>query len=142
MSGTNSSVIVKKLGSRLGRAEVWAFRQEMQRLLDVDQPKVVLDFGSVAHLDSAGIESLVYYLSAITRRDGEMKLACLSPQASVILDISRVGRLFEIFPTVEDAVESFEVGLSGAGDFSEPWNAFHASENSGTELPATGLQNS
>ena len=137
----NSSVVVKTLSRRLDRAEVTNFRRDMQRLLETDQPRVVLDFGSVTHLDSGGIEVLLDCLYAVTRRDGEMKLASLSPQAEVILEISRVGRFFEIFPTVEDAIESFDVHASGAGELAEPWNSISAeselqNQNSDSERPA------
>ena len=124
-----SSIVVKTLAKRLGRSEVAAFRQEMQNVLRLDQPRIVVDFGSVTHLDSAGVEALLHCLSASVRRDGELKLAALSPQAVAILEMTRVGRLFEVFPTVEDAVRSLRCGsqlrcvsserprLSGAVEF-------------------------
>jgi Anti-anti-sigma regulatory factor (antagonist of anti-sigma factor) len=127
MTGTKSSVIVKTLSRRLDRAEVANFRREMQRLLETDQPRVILDFGSVTHLDSGGIQVLLDCLYAVTRRDGEMRLASLSPQAEVILEISRVSRFFEIFSTVEDAMDSFDVHVSDAGDLAEPWNSINVS---------------
>lgn len=141
MTGPNSSVVVKTLSRRLDRAEVTNFRRDMQRLLETDQPRVVLDFGSVTHLDSGGIEVLLDCLYAVTRRDGEMKLASLSPQAEVILEISRVGRFFEIFPTVEDAIESFDVHAPGASELAEPWNSISAesdlqNQDSDSEKPA------
>ncbi len=122
----NSSVVVKILAERLGRGEVAAFRREMQAVLRMDQPRIVFDFCSVTHLDSAGIESLLHCLSAIVKRDGELKLAALSPQATMILEITRVGRFFEVFPTVEDAVRSFDVFVPNTHDFPEPWNLFRA----------------
>jgi anti-anti-sigma regulatory factor len=80
----------------------------MQDVVRMDQPRVVFDFCSVTHLDSAGIDFLLNCLSAIVRRDGELKLAALSPQAATVLEITRVGRFFEVFPTAEDAVRSFD----------------------------------
>ena len=125
-----SSVVVKTLAARLDRKQVAAFRLGMQELLRLDQPRIVFDFCSVTLLDSAGIEFLLHCLSVIVRRDGELKLAALSPQAATVLEITRVGRFFEIFPTVEDAVRSFDAFLPNAPDFPEPWDLFRtASEN-------------
>jgi anti-anti-sigma factor len=140
----NSSVVVKTLPERLSRPERAKFRQEMQRILVTDQPRVVLDFESVTQLDSAGIEVLLNCLADVTQRDGELKLADLSPQAAVILNISRVGRFFEIFPTVADAVESFNVSPADAGDFSEPWNSLFTVAESleRIEGPELGAQQS
>jgi anti-sigma B factor antagonist len=125
-----SSVVVKTLAERLDRSEVATFRQEMRKVLRMDRPRIIFDFCSVTQLDSAGIESLLHCLSVIVRRDGELKLAALSPQAATILEMTRVGRFFEIFPAVEDAVRSFDVFLPTAHDFPEPWNLFRAASDS------------
>jgi hypothetical protein len=60
------------------------------------------------------------------RRDGELKLAALSPQAEMILEITRVGRLFEVFPAAEDAVRSFDVFLPNTDHYPEPWDLFRS----------------
>jgi anti-sigma B factor antagonist len=125
----HSSVVVKTLAARLDRNQVAAFRRGMQELLRMDQPRVVLDFCSVTHLDSAGIEFLLNCLSAIVKRDGELKLAALSPQAATVLEITRVGRFFEIFPTVEDAVRSFDAFLPNTLNAPEPWDLFRAASD-------------
>jgi anti-anti-sigma factor len=132
-----SSVVVKTLATRLDRNEVAAFRKGIQEVLRRDQPRVVFDFGSVTHLDSSGIEFLLNCLSAIVRRDGELKLAALSPQAAMILEMTRVGRFFEVFPTAEDAVRSFDSFLPNAPNFPEPWDLFRT--GSDNHRPAENL---
>ena len=42
------------------------------------------------------------------KRDGDIKLANLSPAAATILELMRVDRLFEIFDTAEEATRSFQ----------------------------------
>jgi anti-anti-sigma factor len=135
-----SAVVVKTLAERLDRSEVAALRREMQEVLRRDQPRIVFDFRSVTHLDSAGIRFLLDSLSAIVRRDGELKLAALSPQAETILEMTRVGRFFEIFPAVEDAVRSFDVFLPNAHNYPEPWDLFRAA--SANHKPAENLTGS
>jgi anti-sigma B factor antagonist len=123
---SDSSVVVKTLAIRLDRNQMATIRQGMQDVLRLNQPRVVFDFGSVTRLDSAGIEFLLDCLSAIVRRDGELKLAELSPQAATVLEITRVGRFFEIFPTVKDAVRSFDAFLPNTPHSPEPWDLFRA----------------
>ena len=125
----SSSVVVKTLAGRIDRDQIAAFRRGMQELLRRDQPRVVFDFGSVTQLDSSGVEFLLDCLSSIVRRDGELKLAALSTQAATVLEITRVGRLFEIFPTVEDAVRSFDAFLPNASSFPQPWDLFRTASN-------------
>jgi anti-sigma B factor antagonist len=131
------SVVVKSLTARLDRNQVAAFRRGMQELLRMDQPRVVFDFGSVTHLDSAGIDFLLNCLSAIVKRDGELKLAALSPQAATVLEITRVGRFFEVFPTVKDAVQSFDACLPNTPNSPEPWDLFRAASE--THRPSEDL---
>ncbi len=132
-----SAVMVKTLAERLDRSAITVFRRDIQALLRMDQPRVVFDFRSVTRLDSGGIEFLLDCLSAIVKRDGELKLAALSPQAETILEVTRVGRFFEVFPTAEDAVCSFDVFLPNAHNFPEPWDMFRATD--GNHNPAENL---
>jgi len=66
------------------------------------------------NLDAAGVDMLLRCMAEVMRRDGELKLAKLSPQAAVILELTRTDRLFEIFETSSDAVKSFQRFLPGA----------------------------
>jgi hypothetical protein len=53
-------------------------------------------------------------MRTIIRRDGDLKLAALSPQAAVVLELTRTGRLFEIYDTSSAAVSSFSSFLPNA----------------------------
>lgn len=132
-----SAVVVKTLAERLDRRAVAVFRQEIQEVLRMDQPRIVFDFGLVTRLDSSGIEFLLDCLSAVVKRGGELKLAALSPQAEMILEMTRVGRFFEVFSTAEDAARSFDVFLPNANNFQEPWDLFRAA--SGKQMTAEDL---
>jgi anti-anti-sigma factor len=124
----SSGVTIKTLPPRLDAAELSAFTQVMQPVLESDSPQLVLDLSAVKYLGSAGIEFLLECLSVVVRRDGDMKLAALSPESAALLALTRVERFFEIFHTVEDAVQSFDTFVAENENFAEPWNSFGASE--------------
>ena len=46
-------------------------------------------------------------MTEAVRRDGDLKLAALSPESAIILEITRTARLFEIYETSTDAARSF-----------------------------------
>jgi len=96
-----------QLPKRLNLTEAREFLPEVMAVLKNDRPHIVFDFSEVAQIDSAGVEMLLKCLERAMGLDGDLKLAALTPQASVILELTRVDRLFEIFATVDDAVESF-----------------------------------
>ncbi len=104
---TGRPVLVMQLPTRLNLSEAREFLPEVMCVLKNDRPHVVFDFSEVQQIDSAGVEMLLKCLERVMSLDGDLKLAALTPQASVILELTRVDRLFEIFATVDDAVESF-----------------------------------
>jgi len=104
---TVKTVTVKQLPQALNLARVRTFMREIDALLKQDRPRIVFDFSQVRQLDSAGAEMLLQCLEHVMKRDGDIKLAAVPPASEVILELTRVDRLFEIFDSVDDAVESF-----------------------------------
>jgi anti-sigma B factor antagonist len=105
---SRSPVIVMEAPETLNNSEAQAFLAELQPLLQSDRPRIVLDCAQVQHMDSAGIEMLLNCMGEAMKRDGDIKLANLSPAAGAILELMRVDRLFEIFDTPEEATRSFQ----------------------------------
>jgi anti-sigma B factor antagonist len=112
---TNSRpVVVKRMPQRLNLRAAREFLQDVQPFLDADRPQLVFDLSQVQQLDAAGVEMLLYCMSEAHKRDGDLKLASLSPQAAVMLELTRTERLFEIYETSADAVRSFSGFLPNA----------------------------
>ena len=118
---TSGPVIVMQLPEQLTHAEVKAFCSELQPLLENDRPRIVLDASQVRYVDSAGVEMLLHCMEEAMKRDGDVKLAAVSPEAAVILELMRVDRLFEVFDSTDEAVQSFHAFPVCAIPRSEPW---------------------
>jgi anti-sigma B factor antagonist len=104
---TNRPVVVRRVPERLNFKQARAFCLEIQPMLNSDRPQIVFDCSQVKQLDAAGVEMLLQCLSQVLKRDGDVKLAALSPQMAVVLEMTRTDRLFEIYETSTDAVLSF-----------------------------------
>ena len=100
-------VLAIQLPERLNMTTSREFWPEIEAVLKEDRPRVVFDFSEVCQIDSAGVELLLKSLEAVMRLDGDLKFAAIRPQAAIILELTRVDRLFEVFPSVDSAVESF-----------------------------------
>jgi anti-sigma B factor antagonist len=111
---TSKPVIVKRMPDRLNHKQARTFLNEVQPFLNTDRPQLVFDCSQIRQMDAAGVDMLLRCMAEVMRRDGELKLAKLSPQAAVILELTRTDRLFEIFETSSDAVKSFQRFLPGA----------------------------
>lgn len=104
---SNRPVVVKRIPERLNMKQARAFLAEIQPMLRSDRPQMVFDCSQVRQMDAAGVEMLLHCLAEVMKRDGDLKLAALSPQAGVVLEMTRTDRLFEIYESSSDAVLSF-----------------------------------
>lgn len=72
------------------------------------RPRVVLD---CSELDGIGLPEIRLFISCLERvmkRNGDARLAGLSPRAREILSRSGVERLFRIYDSRESAIRSFD----------------------------------
>jgi anti-anti-sigma factor len=104
---TSRPVIVKRMPEVMNQREARKFLAEVEPLMAADRPQVVFDFSQVRQLDVAGVEALLLCMRRIIKQDGDLKFAALSPQAAVVLELTRTDRLFEIYQTSTDAARSF-----------------------------------
>jgi len=132
---TRAPVIVMELPERLNHVEAKSFLNELEPLLQNDRPSVVLDCSQIKHMDSAGVEMLLYCLEQAMKRDGDLKLAAVSPASAVIMELMRIDRLFEVFETAEDAVRSFQLVAPPTTLQTQPW---YATPQGLTDLKAAG----
>jgi anti-sigma B factor antagonist len=111
---TNRPVVVKRVPERLNLKQARAFCREIEPILNSDRPQVVLDCSQVKQIDAAGVDMLLQCLAQVIKHDGDVKLAALSPEMAVILEMTRTDRLFEIYDSSSDAVLSFSRFLPSA----------------------------
>jgi anti-sigma B factor antagonist len=111
---TSRPVVVKRMPERLNLKHTRLFLREVEPLLNSDRPQLVFDMAQVRQLDAAGVDMLLHCMAEAMKRDGDLKLCALSPQASVVLELTRTDRLFEIYENSADAVRSFTSFLPSA----------------------------
>jgi anti-sigma B factor antagonist len=134
-------VVVKRMPEKLNLREAKAFFREVQPILTSDRPQVVFDLSQVKVIDSAGVDMLLQCMAEIIKRDGDLKLAAMSPESAVVLEMTRTDRLFETYETSSDAVRSFGRFLPAAMR-NQPWGAAKGQEqahpNSSPSAPSPG----
>lgn len=84
-------------------------RDYINRLVDEGRVNLVLDLRDLVLLDSAGIGMLVGKYLTVKKRGGTIKLLHLTDRTSRLLQITKLGSVFEIFEHERDAVRSFGV---------------------------------
>jgi anti-anti-sigma factor len=107
-------VVVKRMPERLNLKQARLFMREVAPLLNSDRPQIVFDMSQVRQLDAAGVDMLLHCMAEAMKRDGDLKLCSMSPQAGVVLELTRTDRLFEIYDSAVEAVRSFTSFMPGA----------------------------
>ncbi len=101
------SVTILSLNGNMDYTVVQLVWSQLQQLLHEGKKSLVVDCSEMTYIASAGLRILIQFRSRGSAIGSRVALAAVAPH---ILDtFSRtVGNLFEIFPTVEAAVKSFQ----------------------------------
>jgi anti-anti-sigma factor len=95
-----------------GRLELDAgdltLRDCINRLVEHDRIRLVLDMKGVTRMDSAGIGMLVGKYLSVRRHGGSFKLLHLTPRTNRLMDITRLARIFETYDDEQEAIKSFD----------------------------------
>jgi anti-sigma B factor antagonist len=74
----------------------------------IDRDNVVLDIDNTESLDSRGLTALLNTHDAFRGRGGQLKISASNATNRKILEITRIDQQIEVFPSVIDAVRSFQ----------------------------------
>lgn len=69
--------------------------------------KVIIDLGKVEFVDSSFLGTLVGGLKKTDSKNGDLKIVNLQEPVRAMFELTRLYKIFEIFDTVEDALNSF-----------------------------------
>lgn len=99
--------VVKVLPATLNRSQASAFLLEVEPVLKAERAQIVFDFSQVRQMDGAGVEMLLHCMEEVMKTDGDLKLSAIPPISTIILELTGVDALFEIYENTSDAVQSF-----------------------------------
>jgi anti-anti-sigma regulatory factor len=109
------AVVVKRLPDELTVKQKLKFLHEIGSVMNANRPRLVIDCSSLRNCDNSTIHLLLHSLEEAMKRNGDVKLAAIPPAAAVALVTTGVARLFEMFDTTAEAVNSFHQLPKDAG---------------------------
>ena len=89
---------------RIDAAVAVRFKDKMLELTEHPANRVILDLGNVEFLDSSGLGAVVGSMKQLGRQR-KLDLAALTPTVEKVFRITRMDRVFQIFPTTDAALE-------------------------------------
>ena len=102
------AVAVRLKGEFFGSIQGKAFRDAVAKLREERKTNIVFDLSQTTLMDSSGIGVLIETAKELRAIDGDLRLAEVETKMRNLFLMTRLlGEVFEIFDTVDDAVESF-----------------------------------
>lgn len=100
---------VRTLPGKIDGARMRTLYRELEDCINVDGPAVVLDCSMLSQVDKPTIHFLLCCLEEALKRNGDIRLAALQPASMAEIRSTGLDLLFQIFDTIEDALESFRM---------------------------------
>jgi anti-sigma B factor antagonist len=99
-------VIVDCYGKIVMGEETAYLRHQVKDLLS-ESRQIVLNLAEVNYMDSSGLGTLVGLYSSARNAGGEIKLAALTGRVKDVLQITKLGTIFEFYSNAEEAASTF-----------------------------------
>ena len=93
--------------TRATMKEAEEFKQTLHNDIELGWRKIVVDLTECEFIDSTFLGALVVSLKRITGLGGDLKLVGFQPEVVTMFQLTRMYRVFETFPTKEEAIYSF-----------------------------------
>lgn len=103
----NSISIIRLEGDVMGGPEATKLNDEINRMLDAKALQVIIDLSMVNRMNSSGLGILIKALHTYQQNGGELKLCGPTPLVHNLLKITRLTDVFEVYDTVDAAINSF-----------------------------------
>ncbi len=87
---------------------VGGFQTLVDELLKADRQYFVVDLSRVSFVDSSGLGALVRLYKRVRLGEGDVRLAGVDSNVMQIFELTRLDRVFDIFPSSEEAAASIK----------------------------------
>lgn len=83
-------------------------KAELRRLFESGTKDLVIDLKQILFIDSSGLGVLVSGYKNASILHGSLKLSNLQSQVKSMFELTRLHRVFDIFITVDEALQSYK----------------------------------
>lgn len=101
-------VVIEKINiQRATYKEAGDLKSELDKDFEEGFLKIVIDLSDCKYMDSTFLGVLVKSLKYLSDKGGDIKLAAAHSDAEVLLDLTRMNRVFKLSKTVDEAIAAF-----------------------------------
>jgi anti-anti-sigma factor len=102
-------IVLEIKGSLHSGPECSKLSQEVDKLIESQETRVIFDMSGVTHADSSAIGVIVKCFTKLKSANGALRIACAQSMVDYSLKLTKVDRVIEIFPSVDQAAQGFSV---------------------------------
>jgi anti-anti-sigma factor len=103
-------VVVHVYLSRATLAKAVHFKEFVLELVNIGITKVIIDLSSCEYIDSTFLGAMVALLKKVNSMNGDLRLVYNKEMPSLVFVLTRMDKVFKVFPLLEEAIESFGGG--------------------------------
>lgn len=85
-----------------GEVQQWFQELKTRRVF-----KLIVNLKKVDFVDSTALSTLVQAMKHAREQEGDLRLAAMQQTVRIIFELTRLDRVFEIYPSVDDALGAF-----------------------------------
>lgn len=97
--------------SRATLKEAEEFKKTLTEDIETGAKRLIVDLTECEFIDSTFLGALVVSLKKATALGGDLRLVGFQPAVHSMFELTRMYRVFEAFPSKQEAVESFGVKI-------------------------------
>lgn len=83
------------------------FKNNVIPKIEAGYKKIIVDLSSVEFIDSTFLGAIVTTLKRVAKIGGDLKLVGFRPHVRAMFELTRLFRVFESFPDLQEAIRSF-----------------------------------
>ncbi len=106
-------VIVLTLYGRLDLASGAKMKEAAKMYFADNKTSLLLNLSGVEFVNSSGLGALVSVMKEVRVLKGRLSLSDLDSFVQELLDITQLSQIFEIFPTEQEALASYQTPTTG-----------------------------
>ena len=100
---TDKDVLIINADGGLNSDNADKFVDELAALIDAGQSKIVVDCSRLNNITSYGLGVLVRLHSKLSKKGGDVKLACVKGLIQQVFKVTHLNKIFEMYPDVSRA---------------------------------------
>ena len=101
-------VVIHVFLNRATLAKAVLFKEFVDTIIASGTSKIIIDLSLCEYVDSTFLGAMVSMLKKVNSMNGDLRLVYNKEMPSLVFVLTRMDKVFKVFPILEDAVDSFE----------------------------------